>query len=132
GLPTSIHQLIVRTQATFGFTGVVVSHTIPQVFEISDYVAILAGGVIEEIKPTKEFKESKNPVVQQFIRGEIEGPIRGLYERFFANQTRTELTVGVFVLVGIVCLGYLAIRLGKLELLGNNGYVVYAHFASVA
>jgi len=55
-----------------------VSHTIPQVFEISDYVAILAGGIIEEIKPTKEFKESKNPVVQQFIRGEIEGPIRVL------------------------------------------------------
>jgi len=49
-----------------------------------------------------------------------------------ANQTRTELMVGVFVLVGIVCLGYLAIRLGKLEVLGNNGYVVYADFASVA
>lgn len=48
------------------------------------------------------------------------------------NQTRTELVVGVFVLVGIICLGYLAIRLGKLELLGNNGYVVYADFASVA
>ncbi len=48
------------------------------------------------------------------------------------NQSRTELVVGVFVLVGIICLGYLAIRLGKLELLGNNGYVVYADFASVA
>ena len=48
------------------------------------------------------------------------------------NQTRTELVVGIFVLVGIVCLGYLTIRLGKLELLGNNGYVVYADFASVA
>lgn len=49
-----------------------------------------------------------------------------------ANQGRTELAVGVFVLVGIVCLGYLTIRLGKLEVLGNNGYVVYANFASVA
>ncbi len=48
------------------------------------------------------------------------------------NQSRTELVVGIFVLVGIVCLGYLAIRLGKLELLSNNGYVVYADFASVA
>ncbi|MBI2361137.1 MAG: ATP-binding cassette domain-containing protein, partial [Deltaproteobacteria bacterium] len=45
-LATGIHQLIARTQRTFGFTGVVVSHTIPQVFEISDYVAILANGVI--------------------------------------------------------------------------------------
>ena len=48
------------------------------------------------------------------------------------NQGRTELVVGVFVLVGIICLGYLAIRLGKLEVLGNNGYIVYADFASVA
>lgn len=77
-LATSIHQLIVRTQQTFGFTGVVVSHTIPQVFEISDYVAILANGIIEELKPTKEFQSSPNPIVQQFIRGETEGPIQVL------------------------------------------------------
>lgn len=36
------------------------------------------------------------------------------------------------MLAGIICLGYLAIRLGKLELFGNGGYVVYADFASVA
>jgi phospholipid/cholesterol/gamma-HCH transport system substrate-binding protein len=42
------------------------------------------------------------------------------------------LAVGVFVLIGIICLGYLAIRLGKLEVLGNHGYVVHADFASVA
>lgn len=77
-LATGIHQLIARTQEAFGFTGVVVSHTIPQVFEISDYVAILADGVIEEVKPTTEFQASQNPVVQQFIRGKIEGPIQVL------------------------------------------------------
>ncbi len=48
------------------------------------------------------------------------------------NQTRTEIIVGVFVLIGILSLGYLALRLGKLEILGNTGYVVYADFASVA
>lgn len=48
------------------------------------------------------------------------------------NQTRTEVIVGVFVVVGMICLGYLTIRLGKLEVFGNNGYVVYADFASVA
>ena len=47
------------------------------------------------------------------------------------NQTRTELIVGIFVITGILCLGYLAIRLGKLEILGS-GYVVFADFASVA
>jgi phospholipid/cholesterol/gamma-HCH transport system ATP-binding protein len=77
-LAASIHQLIARTQQAFGFTGVVVSHTIPQVFDISDYVAILANGVIEEAKTAKEFLASTNPIVQQFIRGETEGPIHVL------------------------------------------------------
>jgi len=48
------------------------------------------------------------------------------------NHSRTDVIVGIFVLAGIICLGYLAIRLGKLELFGNGGYVVYADFASVA
>jgi phospholipid/cholesterol/gamma-HCH transport system substrate-binding protein len=48
------------------------------------------------------------------------------------TQTRTEIIVGFFVLLGIACLGYLAIKLGKLEVLGNSGYMVYADFPSVA
>jgi len=77
-LATSIHQLIARTHATFGFTGVLVSHTIPQVFDISDYVAMLANGVIEEVSTPKAFCASQNPVVQQFILGKTEGPIQVL------------------------------------------------------
>ncbi|HLN87463.1 MAG TPA: ABC transporter ATP-binding protein [Candidatus Limnocylindrales bacterium] len=77
-LATSIHQLIARTHATFGFTGVLVSHTIPQVFDISDYIAMLADGVIEEVSPPKNFCASQNPAVQQFIQGKTEGPIQVL------------------------------------------------------
>jgi len=42
-----------------------------------------------------------------------------------------EFSVGVFVLVGIVCLGYLTVKLGKMELFGNDGYTVTARFASI-
>jgi phospholipid/cholesterol/gamma-HCH transport system ATP-binding protein len=77
-LATSIHQLIARTHEAFGFTGVLVSHTIPQVFDISDYVAMLADGVIEEVSPPEAFRTSTNPVVQQFIQGKTEGPIQVL------------------------------------------------------
>ncbi len=77
-LATGIHQLIARTQATFGFTGVLVSHTIPQVFDISNFVAMLANGVIEEVTPPEAFRTSQNPVVQQFIQGKTEGPIQVL------------------------------------------------------
>jgi len=48
------------------------------------------------------------------------------------NHTRTDILVGIFVLVGMTCLGYLTIRLGKLEMFGAQGYVLFADFASVA
>jgi phospholipid/cholesterol/gamma-HCH transport system substrate-binding protein len=42
-----------------------------------------------------------------------------------------ELTVGFFVLVGIICLGYLTIKLGKMEIGGGNGYEIKALFTNV-
>jgi len=48
------------------------------------------------------------------------------------NYRTSEIVVGLFVLVGIVCLGYLAIKLGKLEVLSDSGYDVYADFPTVA
>lgn len=48
------------------------------------------------------------------------------------NHRATEIVVGLFVVAGLLCAGYLAIRLGKLEAFGNSGYVVYADFANVA
>jgi phospholipid/cholesterol/gamma-HCH transport system substrate-binding protein len=44
------------------------------------------------------------------------------------EKTKLELAVGVFVLVGVVCLGYLSIKLGKLEVIGGNLYEVDAQF----
>ncbi len=44
----------------------------------------------------------------------------------------SDIVVGLFVLLGMVCLGYLAIKLGKLEVLGDSGYILYADFPSVA
>jgi phospholipid/cholesterol/gamma-HCH transport system substrate-binding protein len=43
-----------------------------------------------------------------------------------------DTAVGVFVLIGIICLGYLSVRLGKLELLGGDYYQVSALFDSCA
>jgi phospholipid/cholesterol/gamma-HCH transport system substrate-binding protein len=44
------------------------------------------------------------------------------------EKTKLEFIVGVFVLVGIACLGYLSIKLGKLELIGGDVYEVVAQF----
>jgi phospholipid/cholesterol/gamma-HCH transport system substrate-binding protein len=48
------------------------------------------------------------------------------------NQKTSEVIVGLFVVIGIACLGYLAIKLGKLEVLSDSGYNVYADFPTVA
>ncbi|MGH7927274.1 MAG: ATP-binding cassette domain-containing protein, partial [Candidatus Binatia bacterium] len=74
-LGKSIHNLIRKMHGTFGFTGVIVSHDIPEVFRISDRVALLAGGAIEEIGPTEQFVASTNPMVRQFVQGDTEGPL---------------------------------------------------------
>jgi phospholipid/cholesterol/gamma-HCH transport system ATP-binding protein len=74
-LGRSIHDLIRKMHATFGFTGVIVSHDIPEVFKVSDRVAMLANGIIEEVGTTQEFLASKNPVVRQFLQGDVEGPL---------------------------------------------------------
>jgi len=43
-----------------------------------------------------------------------------------------ETTVGVFVLVGLICLGYMTVKLGKVSLFGEDTYPLYARFASVS
>jgi len=41
-----------------------------------------------------------------------------------------ELAVGIFMIAGIVCLAYLTIKLGQLEVLGGKGYEIQAVFSS--
>jgi len=77
-LAKSIHDLIANTHNRFGFTGVIVSHDIPEVFAISHIIAMLADGVIEEVGSRRDIENSKNPIVTQFLRADIEGPIQVL------------------------------------------------------
>lgn len=48
------------------------------------------------------------------------------------KSSTIEISVGIFVLMGILCVGYLTIRLGKMEWIGDNYYPVYARFQSVS
>ena len=41
-----------------------------------------------------------------------------------------EVAVGLFMIAGIICLGYLSIKLGKMEVIGNKGYEVQAVFSN--
>ncbi|THJ12103.1 MAG: outer membrane lipid asymmetry maintenance protein MlaD [Nitrospira sp. CG24C] len=48
------------------------------------------------------------------------------------EKTKLEMVVGVFVLIGMVCLAYLSIKLGKLEIIGGAVYEVEAQFNSAS
>ena len=71
----SILNLICHTYHQHGFTMVMISHDIPEIFLWSHYVVVLHDGKVIEAAPTAEVVRSVNPFVQQLIRGDITGPV---------------------------------------------------------
>ncbi len=69
-LVNTIHRLILDLHRQKRFTAVMVSHEIPEIFEIADRVAMLHEGRIVEVGPPGAIQASDNPVVRQFIEGE--------------------------------------------------------------
>ncbi|HUF91578.1 MAG TPA: outer membrane lipid asymmetry maintenance protein MlaD [Candidatus Limnocylindria bacterium] len=47
------------------------------------------------------------------------------------DRSRVNVTVGIFMLLGILALGYLSINLGRVAFLGAGGYIVTVDFPSV-
>jgi phospholipid/cholesterol/gamma-HCH transport system substrate-binding protein len=48
------------------------------------------------------------------------------------NMAKLEMVVGIFMIIGILCLGYISIKLGKMELIGGDFYSLSARFDSVS
>jgi phospholipid/cholesterol/gamma-HCH transport system ATP-binding protein len=69
----SVHELIRATQIKFGLTAVMVSHDVPQVFEISDRVAYMHTGKIAFSGTAAEVTTSANVDFQQFLAGSAAG-----------------------------------------------------------
>ena len=72
----AIDRLIVETQKQTKATCAVISHDIESTFKIAHTVAMLYQGKIIEVGPPESVRQSKNPVLQQFIQGKAEGPIQ--------------------------------------------------------
>jgi len=47
------------------------------------------------------------------------------------DRTRLNIAVGIFVILGVVALGYLSVQLGQVSFLGSRGYAVTVDFPSV-
>ena len=66
----NVHSMIARYQKEFGFTAVIVSHDIPEIFDITQHIAMLDKGRIIFEGSTEEILDSHSDVVNAFIRGQ--------------------------------------------------------------
>jgi len=71
-----INGLIVALRDHLKVTSIVVTHDMVSAYKVADRIAMLYNGSIVEIGTPEEIRGSRNPVVQQFIKGEARGPIQ--------------------------------------------------------
>ena len=62
-----IYRVFFRTQAKLGYTSVIVSHDVPKIFKLADYVALLHDGVVQDCLPPEDFQTSDNPYIKEFV-----------------------------------------------------------------
>jgi phospholipid/cholesterol/gamma-HCH transport system ATP-binding protein len=71
----AINRLIRKSHERFGFTAVIVTHEVPEIFELCDNVAMIYKGKIFKSGAPGEFLHSEDPLISQFVKGEQEGPL---------------------------------------------------------
>jgi len=70
-----INELIVTMREKLDVTSIAITHDMNSAYRIADRIAMLYKGQIIEVGTPDDIKSSSNEIVQQFIRGEVEGPI---------------------------------------------------------
>lgn len=70
-----INELIIEMKKKLKVTSIAITHDIVSAYKIADKIAMLYNGEIIEIGTPEEIKNTKNPVVKQFITGSAVGPI---------------------------------------------------------
>ena len=70
-----IDKLIRELSDEQKMTSIVVSHDLVSIFGIADRIALLYRGAVHAVGTPDEIRASGDPVVQQFIRGNSEGPM---------------------------------------------------------
>jgi len=76
-----IDKLIMDLSKKLSITSVVVTHDMQSVFTIADRIGMLYNGELVQVGTPEEIKNSKNEIVQQFICGSPDGPIKFFKDR---------------------------------------------------
>jgi len=72
----AINDLINMMKREMNVSTMVITHDIVSVYKVADRIAMLYEGKIVEVAAPEEIRNSKNPVIQQFIHGRAKGPIK--------------------------------------------------------
>jgi phospholipid/cholesterol/gamma-HCH transport system ATP-binding protein len=70
-----INELIIKLDEQLDVTSIAVTHDMASAYKIADRIAMMYGGKIIAVGTPDEIKNSDDAYVQQFIKGEAEGPI---------------------------------------------------------
>ncbi|GAA4498492.1 phospholipid ABC transporter ATP-binding protein MlaF [Pseudaeromonas paramecii] len=68
-------KLIRQLNQTMGITSVIVSHDVPEVMSIADYVYLIANKRVVAAGTPEELRREGNPEVVQFVQGLPDGPV---------------------------------------------------------
>jgi phospholipid/cholesterol/gamma-HCH transport system ATP-binding protein len=71
-----INDLIRRMQREFNVTSLVVTHDMKSALYVGDRIGMLYGGRLVQTGTPEEIRNTANPIVFQFINGELNGPIK--------------------------------------------------------
>ena len=79
-------RLIRQLNDALGLTSIVVSHDLDETFAIADQVIVLANGRIAAQGTPDEVRQSRDPLVHQFVSAAPDGPVRFHYPAASADQ----------------------------------------------
>ena len=72
-------RLIRQLNDALGLTSIIVSHDLDETFAIADQVIVLANGRIAAQGTPEEVRQSRDPLVHQFVSAEPDGPVQFHY-----------------------------------------------------
>jgi len=79
-------RLIRQLNDALGLTSIVVSHDLDETFAIADQVIVLANGRIAAQGTPDEVRQSRDPLVHQFVSAAPDGPVRFHYPAPSADE----------------------------------------------
>jgi phospholipid/cholesterol/gamma-HCH transport system ATP-binding protein len=71
----AINNLIIELRDKLKVTSIIVTHDMNSAYQVADSIAMFYKGQVIADGTPEEIKNSKHPVIQQFIHGEAHGPI---------------------------------------------------------